>query len=68
MQDNAQYKVRQGLYEWLVMCFDLCNAPATFMRLINDMLHPFIKSFVTLYLYDILIFSNTWQKHISHVM
>jgi hypothetical protein len=61
------FKMRQGLYKWLVMPFGLCNAPATFMILMNDMPCTFIDSFVILYLDDILIFSNTWQEHISHV-
>jgi hypothetical protein len=50
------------------MSFGLCNAPATFMRLMNDVLHPFIDAFVIMYLDDILIFNNTWKEHILHVM
>ena len=55
----------QDLYEWLVIPFGLCNAPAIFKRLMNDVLHPFIDSF--LIVYDIIILSNTWEKHLSHV-
>jgi hypothetical protein len=36
------------------------------MHLMNYMLHPFIDSFVIIYLDDILIFSSTWEEHIIH--
>jgi hypothetical protein len=37
------------------------------MRLMNDVLCPFIKSFLIVYIDDILIFSNIWQEKLSHV-
>jgi len=49
------------------MPFGLCNAPTTFMRLMNDRLCPFIDSFVTAYLDDILVCSATWEELISHL-
>jgi hypothetical protein len=62
------FNKRKGLYEWLVMTFDLCNALDTFMWLMNDVLCPFIGSFLIVYFDDILIFISSWQEIITHPM
>lgn len=52
----------------LRMPFGLSNAPATFQRLMNDILFLEIQDgFVLVYLDDILIFSMTADDHLAHI-
>ena len=50
------FKTRKGLYEWLVMSFGLCNVPAPFMCVTNDVLCHFLDSFVIIYLGGIIVY------------
>jgi len=56
-----------GTYEFNVMPFGLCNAPATFQRLMNKLLQQYIGKFVVVYLDDLTIYSNTFDNHLQHL-
>lgn len=65
--EKTAFQTKYGQFEYLVLPMGLCNAPATFVTLMNSVLNGLIDRFCTVYLDDILIFSRTEQEHRKHV-
>jgi hypothetical protein len=64
---KTEFRTKDGLFEYLVMPFGLTNAPATFQRLINNILREYLETTCLVYLDNILIFSETLEQHRRNV-
>ncbi|AXS67831.1 ORF3 [Dioscorea nummularia-associated virus] len=57
----------QGHFEWIVMPFGLKNAPSVFQRKMDNIFKKY-SEFVCVYIDDILIFSESIQQHVQHLL
>ena len=56
-----------GSFEWLVMPFGLTNVPAAFQCFMNNIFNDLLDVNVTVYIDDILIYSDDPAEHRKHV-
>ncbi|HVH95668.1 MAG TPA: reverse transcriptase family protein, partial [Bacillus sp. (in: firmicutes)] len=66
-KEKTAFITKYGLYEYNVMPFGLCNAPATFQRLMNNVLGDILWKYALDYIDDITIYSKTWEDHVEHI-
>lgn len=64
---KTAFCTRFGHYEYVVMPFGLCNAPAILQHLVNDIFRDCLDIYVIVYLDDILIFFTSLEQQQDHV-
>ena len=64
-KDISTFVTPQGTYRFEVMPYGLKNAPATFQRLMNQLVADIDNCAV--YIDDLIVFSDTWEDHLVHL-
>ena len=60
---KTAFRTSSGLYEYLVLPMGLCNAPGTFMQLMNETFKEWLNKGVVVFLDDIIVYSKTLEEH-----
>src|SRR3954465_8164610 len=58
-QEKTAFVTKDGIFEYLVMPFRLCNAPATYQRVMNHVLQDLLWKNTLDFLDDVCIFTKT---------
>jgi hypothetical protein len=66
-KQKTAFTTRKGHCEFNRMPFGLTNAPATFQRLMNNLLQSVIYKCALVYLDDVIIYSRTIEDHVKHL-
>jgi hypothetical protein len=66
-KEKMAFSTGQGLWQFTVMLFGLCNAPATFERLMESVLRGLIYDSCLVYLDDIIVIGRTFQEHLDNL-
>ena len=71
MDQNSKAKTafvsREGLFEFNVMPFGLCNAPVTFQKTMDIVLGEYNWKFAMVYIDDINTYSEIFDEHLQHL-
>ena len=67
-KEKTAFRTSSGqLFEFNQVPFGLCNAPATFSRLMDRVLAGLHWETCLFYLDDIIVFSSTWEEHLARL-
>ncbi|GFT76149.1 retrovirus-related Pol polyprotein from transposon 412 [Trichonephila clavipes] len=66
-REKTAFTSGQGLWQFKVMPFGLCNAPATFQRLMETVLKGLTFEACLIYLDDVIIGGRTFEEHLQNI-
>lgn len=65
-REYTAFKTPLGLFHFMTMPFGLHGAPATFQRLMDQVLQG-AEDYCAAYLDDVVIYSRSWEEHLRHL-
>jgi hypothetical protein len=66
-KEKTAFSTGQGLWQFTVTPFGLCNAPATFKRLMETVLRGLAGESCLVYLDDVIVIGRTFQEHLLNL-
>ncbi|GBN99011.1 Retrovirus-related Pol polyprotein from transposon 297 [Araneus ventricosus] len=66
-KEKTAFTTGQGLCQFMVMPFGLCNAPSTFERLMETVLRGLTSEACLVYLGGIIIVGRTFEEHLNNI-
>jgi len=66
-REKTAFSIGSGLWQFKVMPFGLCNAPATFERLMEKVLHGVLHKICLVYLDDVIVYSKTFTEMLENL-
>ncbi|UYV68187.1 K02A2.6-like [Cordylochernes scorpioides] len=66
-REKTAFSTGNGLYQFTVMPFGLCNAPATFERLMELVLRGLTWKTCLVYLDDVMVMGRTFGEHLKNL-
>ena len=66
-EEKTAFSTVSGLWQFKVMPFGLCNAPATFERLMERVLGGLPWRVAMVYINDILVSGCTFEEHLANL-
>ena len=63
-REKTAFSVGNGLWQYNVMAFGLCNAPATFERLVENVVGD-LRCLI--YLHDVIVHASTFERELERL-
>jgi len=65
---KTAFSIGSGFWQFVIMPFGSCNAPATFERLMEKVLHRVLHKICLVYLDDVIIFSKIFTGMLDNLI